>query len=372
MNNKKIKVLLVSPYNAKRVGGIGTWSKSILDYFEDSERFEIVFQNTYNALKGNLQSNRMRRILVGIEDTALILVKLFFNLLIKNPSVVHYTSSASLALMKDRMAFFIAKIIFGKRFVIHWHFGRIPEICQNKDKEYEKLMRVVHKADANIVLDEKSLHSLQNEGIKHVSYIPNPMTSAIYDATKDTDIIASNVRRSEGEVLFVGHVIATKGIFELVRCCVDCVEVKKLILVGPVLPDVKEQILQLSKKRNAGEWLEFKGELSREDVYSYYRTCSLFCLPSYTEGFPYVILEAMAFGCPIVATDVGAIAEMLQDKSGMVISPRDEVALAEALRTMLLNKTMRDNMGLNAYNRVMSVYAHNVIFKQYESLWKEK
>ena len=372
MNNEKIKVLLVSPYNAKRVGGIGTWSKSILDYFENSDRFEIVFQNTFNALKGNLHSSRMRRVLVGIEDTALILVKLFFNLLFKNPDIVHYTSSASLALIKDKMALFIVKNVFRKQFVIHWHFGRIPEICISKNSEYEKLMFVVRKANANIVLDEKSLNTLQNEGIKHVFYIPNPMTSAIYDATKDIDIILANANRTNGEVLFVGHVIATKGVFELVKCCVDCLEVKKLVLVGPVLPDVKEQILDLSKRRSSDEWLEFKGELCREEVYFYYRTCSVFCLPSYTEGFPYVILEAMAFGCPIVATDVGAIAEMLQDESGMVISPHDEAALGEALRKVLLDKALRDKMGTNAFARVMSVYTHDVIFKQYESLWQVK
>lgn len=370
MNNKKLKVLLVSPYNAKRVGGIGTWSKSILDFFDNSNKYEIVFQNTYNALKGNLQSSRIRRILVGVEDTALILVKLFFNLLVKNPDVVHYTSSASLALMKDKMAVFIAKNVFRKRFVIHWHFGRIPELCDNKDKEYDKLMYVVRKADANVVLDEKSLKSLHIQGVRNVSYIPNPMTSAIYDATKNTDILSANAKRSDREVLFVGHVIATKGVFELVKCCANCLEVKKLILVGPALPDVKEQIISLSRERNDGKWLEFKGELSREEVYSYYRTCSLFCLPSYTEGFPYVILEAMAFGCPIVATDVGAIAEMLQNESGVVIAPRDESALGKALETMLLDKALRDKMGANAYTRVMSVYTHDVIFKQYESLWQ--
>lgn len=369
MNNKKLKILLVSPYNAKRVGGIGTWSKSILDYFDGSEKYEIVFQNTYNALKGNLQSSRVRRICVGIEDTVLILVKLFFNLLIKNPDVVHYTSSASLALNKDRIALFITKRVFRKRFVIHWHFGRIPELCNSKDGEYVKLMSVIQKADANIVLDQNSLHSLYTEGCNNVVCIPNPMTSAIYEATKDIDMAAANADRSEGEVLFVGHILAAKGVFELVKCCADCLEVKKLIMVGPVLPDVKEQLLALSQKRSDGDWLVFKGELQREEVYSYYRTCTVFCLPSYTEGFPYVILEAMAFGCPIVATDVGAIAEMLQNNSGLVIEPRNETGLAGALRKVLSDKGLRDTMGTNAFSRVMSVYSHEVVFKQYESLW---
>ena len=231
-------------------------------------------------------------------------------------------------------------------------------------------LRIVRNADVNIVLDEKSMCSLQKEGCKHVFYIPNPMTSAICDATKDIDIVSANAIRTQGEVLFVGHVIPTKGVFELVECCTDNMEVKKLILVGPVLPDMKDRIIELSKKRSAENWLEFKGELCREEVYSYYRSCALFCLPSYTEGFPYVILEAMAFGCPIVATDVGAIAEMLQDESGMVIAPRDKVALGKAIRKMLMDKGLRDALGANAFARVMTVYSNDVIFKKYESLWQ--
>lgn len=369
MEKNKIRVLLVSPYNAIKVGGIGTWSKSVLDFFEGSDEYEIIFQNTANLIKGNIKNSRIRRVILGVEDTVEIIVKLFFHLLLKRPDVVHYTSSASLALMKDRVAIFIVKVIFKKRFVIHWHFGRIPEICISKGKEYKQLIHVAKYADINIVLDEKSQQSLQREAHANVCYIPNPMTSAVYDATKDIDIASSNKKRNNGEVLFVGHIIENKGVFELVKCCVDCKDVKKLVLIGPVLPSIKEKILSLAKKRTDGTWLEFKGELQREDVYSYYRKCTLFCLPSYTEGFPYVILEAMAFGCPILATDVGAIAEMLNNESGLVVAPRDIQQLSVALNKMLSDKELRDKIATNAFNRVMTAYTREIICKQYSKIW---
>lgn len=367
--NKKIKILLISPYNAKRVGGIGTWSKSILDYYKDSNKYEIIFQNTSNPLKNNIQKDILSRILIGIEDSFIIIFKLFCNLLIKQPDVVHYTSSASLALSKDKIVLFITKYIFRKKFVIHWHFGRIPEICHKKDHEYKKITDIVKKSDINIVLDAKSLESLKNEGISNVINIPNPMTSAIHETTKNISISEINAKRLEGEVLFVGHILRTKGVFELVSACVELSSVKKIILIGPVLPNVKEELIKLVDKNLKSNILDFKGELARELVYDYYKKCSIFCLPSYSEGFPYVILEAMAFGCPIIATKVGAIEEMLQNESGILVSPRNIMELKKEIENLISDKNKRNLLSEKAYKRVMSVYTNEIIFKQYENKW---
>lgn len=370
MKERKLKILLVSPYNAKRVGGIGTWSKSILDYYgKVSNKYQIIFQNTSNPLKSNIKKGIVWRILIGIEDSFVILFKLFWNILVKQPDVVHYTSSASLALSKDKIALFITKYIFKKKFVIHWHFGRIPEICNEKGNEYKKLIDVIRKSDVNIVLDIKSLKSLEKEKIHNVVNIPNPMTSAIYETTKNIFIEKINEKRAEGEVLFVGHILKTKGVFELVSACIELPSVKKLIMIGPFLPEIKNELIKLVDKYHKNNILEFKGELPREAVYDYYKKCSIFCLPSYSEGFPYVILEAMAFGCPIVATKVGAIEEMLQNESGILVSPRNIMELKKEIENLISDKNKRNLLSEKAYKRVMSVYTNETIFKQYEKEW---
>ena len=58
----------------------------------------------------------------------------------------------------------------------------------------------------------------------------------------------------------------------------------------------------------------------------------VFVLPSYTEGFPNVIIEAMAMGKPIIATSVGAIPEMLDEGCGVVVPPKDADSLQKALQ----------------------------------------
>ena len=152
---KTIKVLLVSPYSAKKVGGIGTWSKSVIDCFNENQIIKILFQNTAFFLKHDAKQkqSRVRRLIIGAIDTIVILTKLFFNCLFKRPSVIHYTSSASWALSKDRIANMISKL-FKIPFIIHWHFGRIPDIILERGKEYSKLKKVIKSCTCSIVNEE--------------------------------------------------------------------------------------------------------------------------------------------------------------------------------------------------------------------------
>jgi glycosyltransferase involved in cell wall biosynthesis len=65
------------------------------------------------------------------------------------------------------------------------------------------------------------------------------------------------------------------------------------------------------------------------------RAADIFCLPSYTEGCPNVVVEALACGRPIVATKVGGIPELVRPASGILVPPRDSAALREALQLAL-------------------------------------
>jgi glycosyltransferase involved in cell wall biosynthesis len=78
----------------------------------------------------------------------------------------------------------------------------------------------------------------------------------------------------------------------------------------------------------------------------------VFVHPSWAEAFPYVILEAMALGRPIVASDVGGIGEALVDgDSGLLVAPRDERALAEALVELLGDRGRAARLGRGALER---------------------
>jgi glycosyltransferase involved in cell wall biosynthesis len=99
-----------------------------------------------------------------------------------------------------------------------------------------------------------------------------------------------------------------------------------------------------------GDAIHFPG--ASADPLAVLRGTQVFVHPSLAESFPYVILEAMSVGAPILASDVGGIGEALIDgESGMLVAPGDALALSEALIDLLDDERRRTSMGKAARTR---------------------
>ncbi len=94
-------------------------------------------------------------------------------------------------------------------------------------------------------------------------------------------------------------------------------------------------------------------------------------LPSYTEGFPNVVVEAMAMGKPVIATDVGAIPDMLAGGCGVVVLPRDTDALRAALETVMGDPVLRRTMGERGRSKAISAYSVEAVFNRLLGIWRE-
>ncbi len=104
----------------------------------------------------------------------------------------------------------------------------------------------------------------------------------------------------------------------------------KLLLAGDVR--IKREWADFIKENKLEEFVIFLGYLPPAELNKFYSLANLFILPSLWEGFPNVILEAMAHGIPIVATDVGGVREAISDNyNGLVIKPGDADALMQAI-----------------------------------------
>ena len=84
----------------------------------------------------------------------------------------------------------------------------------------------------------------------------------------------------------------------------------------------------------------------REDIAEILAAADVVVLPSLSEGFPFVLLEALAMGCPVVASQVNGVPELIEDhKTGLLVPPRDPQALATAIREVLSDSTAASKMG---------------------------
>ncbi len=135
-------------------------------------------------------------------------------------------------------------------------------------------------------------------------------------------------------VLYVGHVTAEKGAADLIRgfeLAGERLRGARLVLVGDGagLDSCRQQAQEL------GDQVSFVGAEPHERIATWLAACDLLALPSWNEGMPNVVLEALASGRAVVASRVGGIPDVVAGKPHVLVPPRDPQALARALETTL-------------------------------------
>ena len=125
------------------------------------------------------------------------------------------------------------------------------------------------------------------------------------------------------------------------------------------------------KKHYRCENVVFLGEQEHDRVLDYMKASEIFILPSHTEAFPLVVLEAMSLGVAVIGTEVGAIPEMLSDNCGIVIKPKSPKQIQEALTKFIENEELRHICGVNAMKKIQNEYCSNIIFNKLETIWRK-
>ena len=110
-----------------------------------------------------------------------------------------------------------------------------------------------------------------------------------------------------------------------------------------------------------------------EDLDPYLKGCDLFVLASIFEGMPNVVMEAMALGKAVVATDVNGARELMEDgKTGLIVPPRDAAALAAAITMLIDNRQLREDFGIAGLARVRNKFTIPAMVRNIERFLNEK
>lgn len=179
-------------------------------------------------------------------------------------------------------------------------------------------------------------------------------------------------------ILSVGRLVERKGFEYLIGAMAslqnDFPSVKLLIVGhGPR----EEYLKSLAKKMKQWDRVVFAGEVTEKELLACYSRADVFVHPAIvdskgdTEGLGVVLLEAMAAGKPVVATKVGGIPEaIVNGKTGLLVEPRDSVALQKAIRTILLKPTLGNTLGDNGKELVREKFDWPIIAQKFHELIK--
>lgn len=205
------------------------------------------------------------------------------------------------------------------------------------------LLKAMVKTSTLTIVIGQELADIYGQNNSHVV----PIISSTYHKTDIASTIAGS-KSDECRLLYVGRLMLNKGLSELFRAAKDLLEEGLELRIWLAADGSRrEEIRTEAEELGIIDRVEFLGWIAIEKLKDIYRACDIFVLPSYTEGVPRVVPEAMSNGLPTVVTDVGGLRDVIvQDgKTGFVVPIKDVEALREALRTLILDKPLRQRMG---------------------------
>ncbi len=360
------KVLLCSPYapSLKTPGGISVWAQNVVSYnVEHNDEILMEVLPCDRSQPMNENTGRLRRLYYGIKDYVKLIGKIRSKLRTNQYQVIHVNTTASISSLKDYVICKMAKK-YAVSSVLHYHFGRIPELIQKNNWEWKLLYSALKIADKVIVMDNLSYEALLKLGVENVVNIPNPYSPALETTIENSK---NKIERVQNRVLFASRVFRKKGIYELVEACKQISGIH-LRIVGPYDDSDRQSLERLA---GSSDWLEFVGPVPHSKVIEELLGCDLFVLPTYTEGFPNIILESMLCKTPTVVTPVGAIPEMLDfegEPCGISIRPNNVEDIVKAINSYFKEKDK--TMVQRGYTRVKAKYSLPVVCQQLYSVWK--
>lgn len=216
-------------------------------------------------------------------------------------------------------------------------------------------------------ITNKPLHKVLNGNI-------NGIDLDYFSRSDEIMILADNLRKDLFTFCFVGRMVKDKGTNELVNAFTRLYNEQmqvRLLLVGPLeqhLDPLEEEVIKLINTHPAITLTGFK-----KDIRPFLAVSDALAFPSYREGFPNVVMQAGAMGLPSIVTDINGCNEIIIDGvNGIIIPPKDEEALYQAMKYFINCKDKVAEMAANARPLIESRYEQKMVWeallKEYRSL----
>lgn len=185
----------------------------------------------------------------------------------------------------------------------------------------------------------------------------------VYNGVDQNIFFPSGKKPEEKYILYTGRISYGKGLLELIDCAKEVCEIRddvSFVLAGdgPLLSNLKKKVTDLNLQNR----IKFLGQVNRKKIVNLYQNATIFAFPSYYEGLPGSLLEAMACQLPIVATEVPGNIELIEhNKNGIFIPPKNASAISKAILDLLDDPDKRDKLGKNARKTIEDKFTWDAV-----------
>ncbi len=353
---QKVRVLLMGP-SLRQNGGMAEVQKLICEHTSDNLQIEHICTHDEGSLSH-------RSLVFGKALTRFIR-----KLLSRETDLIHIHMSERGSVARTLLLVLIA-FAFRCPVLIHTHGAEFAPFFCKLPQWLQKLMSFIfRRCSGFIVLSEswKEFYCYQMK-LNTLKVFTLPNAVALPPHVPDREQLRAS------KLVFCGRVGQRKGAFDLIQAFSllpnHLKNSTELILAGD--GDL-EQAQEMTTKLELSSSVRFLGWIGSKQRDQILKEADIFVLPSYNEGLPMAILEAMAWGLPIITTPVGGIPEVvIQGQNGLLIEPGNVSQLSKSIQYLMQDITLRQSMGkfsretvksfdINSYSKKLTSIYNNVL-----------
>ncbi len=353
MENKEKKygnnnILFIGPIND--AGGIGSVIKSYKDYFKEAK-----YISTYPI---NTKENKLKKFIAALFN---ILKLLNSNKTIK---ILHIHCASNGSFYRKSIVLLIGKLK-KKKIIMHMHGGGFKDFYSKNNLNKIYIRSILSLSDKVICLSE--------EWHQFYSYELNLKNTIILrNAIKIRGPFINKNINGKIRILFMGKICNEKGIFDLIKFLSTnnnfLAGKIKLVICGV---DEEKKINELTSNKLWQKHIENLGWVEGGRKNKIIKESDIFILPSHYEGVPISILEAMSFGKPIIATNVGGIPSLVKNEiNGWLIEPKRIDKLEKIFDDILEDPSILSKLGRNSHLAAQE-YDPLKMFNRLENIYEE-
>lgn len=298
---------------------------------------------------------KLAAFIVGASSFAVELVRF-------RPSLVHLHSSADASFIRKSTLLWMSRLV-GVPVVIHMHGSDFQRYYDKSPRLVQAAIRItLSHANAVVALGDAWAAKLR-------AIAPDARIAIIPNAVRPARPVTQAGPGETVRVVFLGRIGERKGAFRLLRAwaLLDSPTATLTIAGDGSVEEARNLIRELGLQSS----VEVRDWMPPEAVSDLLDCSHVLVLPSRDEGQPMAVIEAMARGLCIIASDVGGLGEMIRGGCGVIVPPDDVESIAAGLRLVIDDPELRTRYGAAAFERVAQRYDVRSVARRLDSLYRD-
>jgi glycosyltransferase involved in cell wall biosynthesis len=365
----KLRVL-ISGALPPPMGGVGFYYQTLLNS-SLPDQVDLHFVQT-SSQKRELSSTgkaTLSNIIAAIKDCW----RFTKAVLVSRPQLTHISTAVGLSFVKHTYCVCIARL-FGSKVLLHPHCS-LAVLYYERPKWWQwYFLQVIRMTNGVVALSKEWLQLSSIVNGRKVYYLPNAINLKLYSTVAEKHISEFQYK-TPCKVLYLGYLGRSKGTFDLLDAA-EAIHSRGIDMIfdlvgGALVPEELERLREIIRTSNMEDCVRLHSLAYGTEKLNYLRDADVFVYPSYYEGMPMAVLEAMACGLPIVASKVGGLLDLIQDGiNGILVDPGEPEKLASALCGLTKEHELRCSMGKASYKLACEQYDIEQHVAQLISIYK--